>query len=131
MSRAEELVFVPLGGVGEIGMNMAAYGFGPEGARKWIVVDCGVSFGRPQHMGVELIMADPAQHAAHLKDVTDNLFDDIKNGTQDLKGQAKEAAGDATDDHKLQAEGKMDKAKGKVENAVGGVKDSLRDADED
>jgi phospholipase C len=29
----------------------------------------------------KLIMADPAQHAAHLKDVTDNLFDDIKNGT--------------------------------------------------
>ena len=34
-----ELVFVPLGGVGEIGMNMAAYGFGPRNARKWIVVD--------------------------------------------------------------------------------------------
>ena len=47
MSGRDELVFVPLGGVGEIGMNMAAYGFGPEGDRKWIVVDCGVTFGRP------------------------------------------------------------------------------------
>ncbi|HHY49297.1 MAG TPA: ribonuclease J [Alphaproteobacteria bacterium] len=57
--RPDELVFVPLGGVGEIGMNMAAYGFGPERSRKWIVVDCGVTFGGPQQPGIELIMADP------------------------------------------------------------------------
>lgn len=55
-----ELVFVPLGGVGEIGMNMAAYGFGPARRRKWIVVDCGVTFGRPHQPGIELIMADPS-----------------------------------------------------------------------
>ena len=59
MTRPNELVFVPLGGVGEIGMNMAAYGFGPEQSRKWIVVDCGVTFGRPSQPGIELIMADP------------------------------------------------------------------------
>ena len=55
----DELVFVPLGGVGEIGMNMAAYGFGPPKARKWIVVDCGVTFAGPAQPGIELIMADP------------------------------------------------------------------------
>ncbi len=55
----DELVFVPLGGVGEIGMNMAAYGFGPPNARKWIVVDCGVTFAGPAQPGIELIMADP------------------------------------------------------------------------
>jgi len=55
----DELVFVPLGGVGEIGMNMAAYGFGPRNARKWIVVDCGVTFAGPSQPGIELIMADP------------------------------------------------------------------------
>jgi ribonuclease J len=55
----DELVFVPLGGVGEIGMNMAAYGFGPRNARKWIVVDCGVTFAGPAQPGIELIMADP------------------------------------------------------------------------
>ncbi|HEY4202253.1 MAG TPA: ribonuclease J [Devosiaceae bacterium] len=55
----DELVFVPLGGVGEIGMNMGAYGFGPEGGRKWIVVDCGVTFGGPDVPGIELIMANP------------------------------------------------------------------------
>ncbi len=54
-----ELVFLPLGGVGEIGMNMAAYGFGPVDDRKWLVVDCGVTFGGPEQPGIELIMADP------------------------------------------------------------------------
>src|SRR5690606_28181888 len=58
-NQRDELVFVPLGGVGEIGMNMAAYGFGPERSRKWIVVDCGVSFGGPELPGIELIMANP------------------------------------------------------------------------
>ena len=47
-----ELVFVPLGGVGEIGMNFALYGFGPANAREWIVVDCGVTFPDPAHPGV-------------------------------------------------------------------------------
>ncbi|GLQ09522.1 MBL fold metallo-hydrolase [Devosia yakushimensis] len=58
-TQRDELVFVPLGGVGEIGMNMGAYGFGPERSRKWIVVDCGVSFGGPDLPGIELIMANP------------------------------------------------------------------------
>ncbi|HWA18788.1 MAG TPA: ribonuclease J [Devosia sp.] len=57
--RPEELVFVPLGGVGEIGMNMAAYGYGPPSHRQWIVVDCGVTFAGPAQPGIELIMADP------------------------------------------------------------------------
>jgi ribonuclease J len=56
----DELVFVPLGGVGEIGMNMGAYGFGPETSRKWLVVDCGVTFAGPHQPGIELIMADPS-----------------------------------------------------------------------
>ena len=58
-NQRDELVFVPLGGVGEIGMNMAAYGFGPAHKRQWIVVDCGVSFGGPDLPGIELIMANP------------------------------------------------------------------------
>ena len=53
-SGADELIFLPLGGVGEIGMNLALYGLGPEADRKWLMVDCGVSFAGPdlQH-GVE------------------------------------------------------------------------------
>jgi ribonuclease J len=54
----QDFVFVPLGGVGEIGMNCALYGFGPPRKRKWIVVDLGVSFGSAETPGVDLIMAD-------------------------------------------------------------------------
>lgn len=60
MADNDELVFVPLGGVGEIGMNMGAYGFGPPFRRKWLVVDCGVTFAGPHQPGIELIMADPS-----------------------------------------------------------------------
>jgi ribonuclease J len=55
----DELVFLPLGGSGEIGMNMNLYGFGPPDARKWIMIDCGVMFGDLSTPGVELICADP------------------------------------------------------------------------
>ncbi len=55
----DELVFLPLGGSGEIGMNFNAYGFGPPEDRKWIVVDCGVLFGRETTApGIDLIMPD-------------------------------------------------------------------------
>lgn len=56
--RNSELVFVPLGGVGEIGMNFAMYGFGPEHDRKWIVVDCGVTFPGADLPGVDLVLPD-------------------------------------------------------------------------
>ena len=53
-----ELVFVPLGGVGEIGMNLALYGWGRAGARKWIIVDVGVTFPGPDLPGVDLVLPD-------------------------------------------------------------------------
>jgi ribonuclease J len=53
-----ELVFVPLGGVGEIGMNFALYGFGPASAREWIVVDVGVTFPDATLPGVDLVLPD-------------------------------------------------------------------------
>src|ERR1700730_13624921 len=56
--QGEELVFAPLGGVGEIGMNLAIYGFGEPHRRKWIVVDLGVSFGGDDLPGIDLIMPD-------------------------------------------------------------------------
>jgi ribonuclease J len=55
---SDELVFAPLGGVGEIGMNLSVYGFGREGARKWIAVDLGVAFAGDDLPGVDLIMPD-------------------------------------------------------------------------
>ena len=57
--RQEELVFAPLGGVGEIGMNLSIYGLGPEGDRKWLAVDLGVSFAQEEHLpGIDLIFPD-------------------------------------------------------------------------
>jgi ribonuclease J len=56
--KGDELVFAPLGGVGEIGMNLAIYGFGEAHRRKWIVVDIGVSFGGDDLPGIDLIMPD-------------------------------------------------------------------------
>ena len=59
ISPTDELVFLPLGGVGEIGMNAALYGFGPERRRKWILVDCGMGFAGEEHMpGIDLMYPD-------------------------------------------------------------------------
>ena len=52
------LVFVPLGGTGEIGMNCNLYGYGAGNRRDWIMVDLGVTFGRHTEPGIELITAD-------------------------------------------------------------------------
>ena len=56
--KIDGLVFVPLGGLGEIGMNCGLYGYGPEKHRKWIMVDLGVSFAGPDLPGIDLIMPD-------------------------------------------------------------------------
>ncbi|MGQ0531187.1 MAG: ribonuclease J [Caulobacteraceae bacterium] len=67
----DELVFLPLGGSGEIGMNLNAYGYGPPDARKWIIVDIGVTFGREDSTpGIELILPDPS----YLEDERDNII---------------------------------------------------------
>ncbi len=51
-----ELLFLPLGGCGEIGMNLSLYGH--DG--KWLMIDLGVTFGNEATPGIELIMPDPA-----------------------------------------------------------------------
>ncbi|MEL6979052.1 MAG: ribonuclease J [Pseudomonadota bacterium] len=59
MSGSEELVYVALGGAGEIGMNFYCYGFGEPKKRRWLIVDCGVTFGdMASAPGVDLVMAD-------------------------------------------------------------------------
>ncbi len=56
---SERLIYLPLGGAGEIGMNAYVYGYGKPGKERLIVVDLGVAFpdmdGSP---GVDLILAD-------------------------------------------------------------------------
>jgi ribonuclease J len=54
----DELVFAPLGGVGEIGMNLGLYGLGTERRREWIAVDLGVAFAGDELPGVDLILPD-------------------------------------------------------------------------
>jgi ribonuclease J len=55
----QDLVFAPLGGVGEIGMNLSIYGIGSEHKRSWLAVDLGVSFATEEHLpGVDLILPD-------------------------------------------------------------------------
>ena len=65
----DELVFLPLGGSNEIGMNFNLYGYGPPHARKWIVVDLGVTFGDATTPGVEVIMPDPTFIEEHADDI--------------------------------------------------------------
>ncbi|MDM7982827.1 MAG: ribonuclease J [Maricaulis sp.] len=56
---SDSVYFLPLGGSDEIGMNLNLYGYGPEEKRKWVIVDCGVTFGDLSTPGVDLIMPDP------------------------------------------------------------------------
>ena len=55
----QELVFAPLGGVGEIGMNLSIYGLGDGRTRSWLAVDLGVSFASEEQLpGIDLILPD-------------------------------------------------------------------------
>jgi ribonuclease J len=55
----DRLIYLPLGGAGEIGMNAYVYGYGPKGQERLIVVDLGVTFGdMDSSPGIDLIMAD-------------------------------------------------------------------------
>jgi len=55
----DELLFLPLGGAGEIGMNLNLYGYGPAGNETWLMVDLGVTFSDGALPGVDVILPDP------------------------------------------------------------------------
>ena len=55
----EELLFCPLGGSGEIGMNMNLFAYGKLDNQKWIMVDIGVTFADDSLPGIDLIYPDP------------------------------------------------------------------------
>jgi ribonuclease J len=68
------LIYLPLGGAGEIGMNAYVYGYGPEGAERLILVDLGVTFGDMDSApGVDLILPDIAWLEAR-RDRLDGIF---------------------------------------------------------
>ena len=55
----DELLFCPLGGSGEIGMNMNLFAYGKPDNQKWIIVDVGVTFADDTVPGVDIIYPDP------------------------------------------------------------------------
>ena len=59
MSKKDQLLFCPLGGSGEIGMNMNLFAYGKPENQKWIIVDIGVTFADDSIPGIDLIYPDP------------------------------------------------------------------------
>lgn len=57
-NKQNGMVFLPLGGVGEIGMNLYLYGYGNARNRRWLMVDLGVTFSGPLEPGIDLIFPD-------------------------------------------------------------------------
>jgi ribonuclease J len=59
VGNGQQLLFAPLGGVGEIGMNLSIYGIGDDRRHSWLAVDVGVSFAAEEHLpGIDLIFPD-------------------------------------------------------------------------
>lgn len=56
--KSDELVFAALGGLGEIGMNVYLYGFGPPRSRSWLMVDLGVTFPHEAEPGADVVLPD-------------------------------------------------------------------------
>jgi ribonuclease J len=73
-SGANEFVFLPLGGCGEIGMNLNLFGYGPPGSHEWIMADLGVTFADLTAPGIDLILPDPAFIAERSKKLKGIIF---------------------------------------------------------
>jgi ribonuclease J len=81
---AERLIYLPLGGAGEIGMNAYVYGYGEPGRERLIVIDLGVTFGDMDSApGIDLIMADLSWLEEN-RDRIDAIF--ITHGHEDHVG---------------------------------------------
>lgn len=81
---ANRLIYLPLGGAGEIGMNCYVYGYGPEGRERLIVVDLGVTFpDMDTTPGVDLIMPN-VDWLAERADRIEGIF--ITHGHEDHVG---------------------------------------------
>lgn len=53
-----EFVFLPLGGIGEIGLNVYLYGIGAPEDRQWLMIDCGITFPDDSEPGVDVVLPD-------------------------------------------------------------------------
>jgi ribonuclease J len=65
MTPGNELIFLPLGGSGEIGMNVNLYGCNG----KWVMVDLGMTFGDPRYPGIDIVLPDLAFIEERRKDL--------------------------------------------------------------
>ncbi|MBU6166294.1 MAG: ribonuclease J [Alphaproteobacteria bacterium] len=65
MTPGNELIFLPLGGSGEIGMNVNLYG----AHGKWVMVDLGMTFGDPRYPGIDVVLPDLAFIEERRKDL--------------------------------------------------------------
>jgi ribonuclease J len=63
----DELVFAALGGLGEIGMNVYLYGYGPPAARQWLLVDLGITFPDETEPGADVVLPDLSFIEKHRK----------------------------------------------------------------
>ena len=61
----EKPILIPIGGIGEIGMNFYLYGY----KGKWLVVDCGLSFAGDALPGIDLLLPDPTFVSTLAKDI--------------------------------------------------------------
>ncbi|MEM8695159.1 MAG: ribonuclease J [Pseudomonadota bacterium] len=87
MTPGNELLFLALGGSGEIGMNVNLYG--TQG--KWVMVDCGMTFGDPYYPGIELVLPD----LEFIEDRADDLLGIVlTHGHEDHIGALPYLAGD-------------------------------------
>lgn len=87
MNPKNELLFLALGGSGEIGMNVNLYG--TQG--KWVMVDCGMTFGDPHYPGIELVLPD----LEFIEDRADDLLGIVlTHGHEDHIGALPYLAGD-------------------------------------
>ena len=104
MTPGNELLFLALGGSGEIGMNVNLYGC--QG--KWVMVDLGLTFADPAYPGVELVLPD----LSFIEDRRDDR-DEVQPEIDVVRTRAETARGDpdlgqvdqARDDREQQAEG--------------------------
>jgi ribonuclease J len=65
LKKMEDFAFIPLGGTGEIGMNLNVY----RCDGKLLAVDCGIGFGGPENPTVEIMVPDPVWLAEQREDL--------------------------------------------------------------
>ncbi len=68
-TATNDLLFLPLGGAGEIGMNLNLYGYGSPENAQWIMIDLGVTFADPSMPAVDVILPDPEFIVKHRDDL--------------------------------------------------------------